>query len=142
MAADGLAIRPGPLETAEDRVGFLFVNLDEALNGLSRHSAAIKSCWPSWYFAPPRLSVVIDVNKTPRIRTFQNLRGQAGRAELEAWAFIFGLLMVLDTHDDAAVPREAAKSAPHAYPPEHGRTLSGSGSWANSPAASPHFSDG
>lgn len=96
MAADRLAIRLG-LETAEDRVGFLFVNLDEVLDGHVPAFRGHKSRWPSWYFTPPRLSAVIVVKKRHGSGRFSfgGTRGVGVHVQAPD-------TMVLDTHDDAA----------------------------------------
>lgn len=95
--------------------------------GMSRHSGDIRKCWPSWYFKPPRLSVVIDVDEIPKLRTFQDPRGQAGRAvtrgvgvhvQVQGWQSSIRVAM--------RRPREARRNQ-YAYPPEHDRAFSGSG---------------
>ena len=71
---------------------------------MSRHSGGIRKCRPFWVFTPPRLSVVTDVDEIPRLRTFQNPRGQAGRAGTRGVGVHVqapGLALV-DTHGGAA----------------------------------------
>lgn len=96
---------------------------------MSRHSGDIRKCWPAWYFKPPRRSVVIDVDEIPRLRMFQDPRGQAGRAVTRGVGVHVQApgLAVVDTRGDAAASGGPSKSALYAYPPEHDRAFSGSG---------------